>query len=159
MSKPPERVSARRAARLQSVQALYQIEQTGASADTVAEEFLKHPWAAGEAPDTDAALLNGLVIGVASDRTRLDELIAPLLAEGWTMERLPMVLAAILRLGAFELSSRAEVPARAVIDEYVTVAHEFLDGEEPKLVNAVLDRLARTLRGAEMGGKPRLSSA
>ena len=57
------------------------------------------------------------------------------------------------RAGAFELAGRTDVPVSVVISEYVEVARLFLDGDEPKFVNAVLDRLAPQLRdGVEAAG-------
>jgi N utilization substance protein B len=44
---------------------------------------------------------------------------------------------------------RRDVPARVVINEYIEVAHAFFDDDEPKVVNGVLDRLARRLRPTE----------
>ncbi|MEM8643903.1 MAG: transcription antitermination factor NusB, partial [Pseudomonadota bacterium] len=44
---------------------------------------------------------------------------------------------------------RDDVPARVVINEYLDIAHAFFSGEEPKVVNGVLDRLARKVRSAE----------
>lgn len=45
---------------------------------------------------------------------------------------------------------RPDVPARVVINEYINVAKAFFETEEPRVVNGVLDRLARRLRGAEL---------
>ena len=47
---------------------------------------------------------------------------------------------------------RPDVPARVVINEYINVAHSFFSEEEPKVVNGVLDKLARRLRAAEFNG-------
>ena len=49
----------------------------------------------------------------------------------------------------FELIERADVPARVVINEYIDVAHAFFDGDEPKVVNGVLDKIAHKLRPGE----------
>ena len=70
------------------------------------------------------------------------------------------VLRAILRAGAFELMYRKDVPARVVISEYVDVAHGFYGEDEPGLVNAVLDTMARDVRPGELekaagSGRPR----
>lgn len=56
---------------------------------------------------------------------------------------------AILRAGAYGLAFRKDVPARAVISEYVAVARSFYEGEEVGMVNAVLDKLARDVRAEE----------
>jgi N utilization substance protein B len=60
------------------------------------------------------------------------------------------VLRAILRAGAYELAFRKDVPARVVISEYVDVAHAFYSEDEPGLVNAVLDAIARQVRDDEL---------
>jgi N utilization substance protein B len=56
------------------------------------------------------------------------------------------ILRAILRAATFELIEETQVPVRVVISEYVNVAHAFFAGDEPKVVNGVLDALARKLR-------------
>jgi len=56
----------------------------------------------------------------------------------------------ILRAAGFELLDLADVPARVVISEYIDVAHAFFDGDEPKVINGVLDQLARKLRPGEL---------
>ena len=59
---------------------------------------------------------------------------------------------AVLRAGAYELTSRRDVPARVVMSEYVDVAAAFVDQDETGMVNAVLDQLAHQLRAEEFGG-------
>ena len=58
----------------------------------------------------------------------------------------------ILRAGAFELVTWHEIPARAVISEYVDLAHAFFTGKEPGMANGILDRIARILRPEEFDG-------
>jgi N utilization substance protein B len=60
------------------------------------------------------------------------------------------VLRAILRVGAYELLAREDVPVPVVISEYLDIGHAFYEGKEPGMVNGVLDRLARTLRPHEI---------
>ena len=50
----------------------------------------------------------------------------------------------------FELMELPDVPARVVINEYIKVANAFFEGDEPKVVNGVLDKLARKLRAGEL---------
>ncbi|MFI4988628.1 MAG: transcription antitermination factor NusB [Alphaproteobacteria bacterium] len=143
-------------ARLAAVQAIYQLEMSGGTADAVVAEFVRHRGGAeldegGHASDTDQPLFAALVRGVAEKREELDGMIAGLLVADWPLARIEKVLAAVLRAGAFELMYRPSVPARVVINEYVDVAHAFLAGREVGMVNGVLDRLARVLRAAEMG--------
>ena len=65
------------------------------------------------------------------------------------------LLRAVLRAGAYELEARTDVPARVVVSEYVDVAGAFMDRDETGMVNAVLQDLARQMRGAEFAqGSP-----
>jgi len=144
----------RSTARLAAVQALYQIEISGGDAEQVIAEFAGHRL--DEAVDgvnlvkPDRALFTELVRGVALNRRDLDDMIAAVLVEDWTVERLETLLACILRAGAHELADRADVPARVVISEYVDLADAFYGDKETGLINGVLDRLARELRPAEL---------
>jgi hypothetical protein len=64
---------------------------------------------------------------------------------------LDLTLRAILRAGAYEILERPDIPPRVTINEYVDVAHAFFgDGEEPGMINAVLDRLARQARSTDL---------
>ncbi|MHA1597195.1 MAG: transcription antitermination factor NusB [Alphaproteobacteria bacterium] len=155
----------RSATRLAAVQALYEMDLTGVCADSVLDEFLRNRWkpkdgdpeAAPGAEDlstlaaTDSEQLSQLVRGVIERRDDLDAMIAPALSSDWTVERLEVLLRAILRAGAYELLCLPDIPVRVVISEYVNVAKAFYDKAQPGLVNGVLDTLAQTLRGAEMG--------
>jgi N utilization substance protein B len=144
----------RRAARLAAVQATYQRELAGAAVETVLNEFLMHRLARGTAPpelaDADLALFKDLVRGIDLKRAEVDRVLAQHLTEGWALERLELVLAAILRAGAYELLARPDVPARVALNEYVDIAHAFYAGKEPGFVNGVLDRIARELRPQEL---------
>lgn len=143
----------RSAARLGAVQALYQIEITGAATDRVVQEFLSHRL--DEEVEglrlgaIDDALFTDLVGGVVGEAAQLDDMLSAVLAEGWPIERLEALLKLILRAGAYELAYRLDVPARSIIKEYVDLAHAFLSGKEPGMANGVLDRLARQLRPEE----------
>lgn len=142
----------RSAARLACVQALYEIDVSGASSDPVLREFLTDRWknvgTDSAAAEPDGAFLADLVHGVCTASPRLDREINDALDE-WSLERLEILLRAILRAGAFELAERPDIPSRVVINEYVDVTHAFFAGKETALVNAVLDRLSRTLRAPQ----------
>ena len=92
-------------------------------------------------------------MAVTAHAPALDERIGPWLDGEWTVERLEVLLRAILRAGTYELAERLDVPAETVINEYVDVAHAFFAGREPGLANAVLDKVARALRPGELDGK------
>jgi len=147
----------RGAARLAAVQALYQMEIAGTGiADVVAEFelFRLGKEIDGEQYRTaDAAWFRDLVSGVVEAQLEVDPRVHAALVEGWPLKRVDATLRAILRAGVYELMRRTDVPARVVITEYVDIAKAFFTEDEPKLVNGVLDRLARELRPDEFEAK------
>ena len=149
----PSRV-ANSAARLAAVQALYQMSLAGHGADAVVREFLRHRFGQpADEQDTAAAdpkLFAELVRGVAANSDELDDMLAAVLSDDLDIDRLETVLKIVLRAGAFELSARLQVPPKVTIKEYVDVADAFYARKETALVNAVLDRLARSLRPEEL---------
>jgi N utilization substance protein B len=149
----------RTAARLAAVQALYEMDLAGVGADPVLGDFMSDRWRNAGAEDgqpelvePDAGLLAELVRGVAGRMADLDGMIAGALAADLSLDRLQAVLRAVLRAGTYELLARPDTHAKVVIDDYMDVAKAFFLGPESSLVNAVLDRLARVLRPAEMEG-------
>ena len=155
--RPRRQANQRGAARLAAVQALYQMDLGGTTLPEVIAEFetyrLGKEVDGDQYRDADAAFFRDIVAGVVRDQLVLDPAIDQTLAEGWPLARVDATLRAIVRSGAFELAHRKDIPARVVISEYVEVARLFLDGDEPKFVNAVLDRLAPQLRdGVEAAG-------
>ena len=151
-----EEIAARRAARLAAVQALYQMEVSGASTADVIADFV-----AGKLPrETEATytesegnleLFKVLVEKAVERQATLDRAIARHLSKGWRLERLDSVARAILRAGAAELEQQRDTPTAVVIDEYVEIAKSFFDGPEPGFINAALDAAARDLRSGEQG--------
>jgi N utilization substance protein B len=147
----------RSAARLIAVQALYEMEIAGAPADAVLRQFMERRWRRRSEEESgislaepDPRLLAVLVRGVAERLAELDQAIGGALDKARPLERLEVLLRAILRAGTYELLCQSDVPARVVIDEYMNVAHAFFAGKEPNLVNGVLDRLAHVLRREEL---------
>lgn len=149
-------VDPRRTARLAALQALYQVTLGETTADAVTLEFLQHRL--DEEIDglrlgkIDRALFRQLVRDTHADSKRLDELLTGVLPAAWPVDRLEMLLRLILRLGAYELLEQPSTPARVVITEYLELAKAFFDDREPKMVNAILDRLGRQLRPEEFSG-------
>jgi transcription antitermination protein NusB len=147
---------ARRAARMAAVQGLYQMDLAQTDLNAVIDEFKIHRFGKSEGDDTiggaDATFFAELLRGVVRHQRQIDPLVDQQLAVGWRLARVDSILRAILRAGVFELLERPDVPGRVVINEYIEVAHAFFDEDEPKVVNGVLDKLARRLRAAEFGG-------
>jgi N utilization substance protein B len=140
-------------ARFAAVQALYQMDIGGTTLPAVIAEFETHRLGCeleGEQlRPADKAFFRALVGGVVGRQRKIDPTIHQALPPTWPLTRIDLTLRAILRCGVFELTERRDVPARVVITEYVDVAHAFFDGDEPGLVNGVLDRVAHDARPAE----------
>jgi N utilization substance protein B len=152
--KAPEKKANRRgAARLAAVQALYQMDISGAGVNDVVAEFESH-WIGNEVEGekylpAEAAFFRDVVSGVVRDQARLDPLIDDALTKGWPLRRIDAILRAVLRAGSYELEHRKDVPGRVVVSEYVDVAHAFVEKDETGMVNAVLDQIARQFRADE----------
>ncbi len=135
------------AARLASVQALYQMagnEQTAVSAVREYIDFrLGQPVEGQEMVTPDKELFSKIVSGVEERRGDLDHMIAATLGEKKEVERL---LHCILLAGAYELMARPDVDAPVIISDYLHVTDAFYDQGEKKLVNAVLDKIAANVR-------------
>jgi N utilization substance protein B len=145
----------RGAARLAAVQALYQMDMTGAGLNEILAQFESH-WLGREVEGeqylpAEAAFFRDIVSGVVGVQRDLDPRIDAALEATWPLKRIEAILRSVLRAGAYELQKRTDVPARVVVSEYVDVAHAFVDRTETGMVNAVLDRLARNARAAEFG--------
>jgi N utilization substance protein B len=154
MSTKSEKPMERRAARLAAVQAMYQWEQSKATAGSIVQEFTVHRIGNSvdgvELPRADLKLFGNLVRGAIATVDELDAMVAGVLIEGWSVERLESILRAVLRCGAYEIAHRTDIPPKVAISEYLAVADAFLGDKETALTNGVLDRLAHLLRPAEM---------
>jgi transcription antitermination protein NusB len=81
-----------------------------------------------------------LLEGVVAHRERIDELLTEH-SEGWTLDRMPYVDLAILRMGVYELLWAADVPDAVAVDEAVALARTLSTDDSPRFVNGVLGRL------------------
>ena len=140
----------RGAARLAAVQALYQMDVAGNGLMEIVSEYENHRL--GQEIDgeqylkADPAWFRAIVAGVVDTQRDLDPEIRSSLTEDWPLSRLDATLRAILRAGAWEIEFKQDVPTAVIVNEYVDIARAFYEDEEPKIVNAVLDRLARRKR-------------
>jgi N utilization substance protein B len=145
---------ARSQARLAAVQALYQMDLAETDLGEVIREFETHRLGvdAGEeiAGQPDAEHFARVLNGVIKHQREIDPMLDQQLATGWRLVRIDSIVRAILRAAALELMELSDVPARVVISEYIDVAHAFFEDDEPKVVNGILDQLARKLRPGEL---------
>jgi len=154
------KASKRTLSRLYAVQAMFQIEQTGASPSAVIREFIAHRL--GQEIDdeqflnADHALFAELVQGTSQDLENIDALIIAVLNKDWTLDRIESVIRAILRLGVNELKNHLETPTLVIINEYLEITRAFCENnEEVSFVNGILDKIAKNVR---QGLDPRLGT-
>ncbi len=138
------------ASRLYAVQALFQMEAAGQSADTVRREFLDHRFGATydgeEMIDGDVDLFVQLLDTAVNYQASIDQMTDRALVAKWPIARIDPTLRALFRAAGAELRDPG-TPPRVVISQFVEVAQAFFpDGKEPKFVNAVLDHMAREAR-------------
>lgn len=148
---PPHQLAA---ARLRAVQALYELEQNpDASVSDVVSDFVtrvRHEDVDDDgaaAVIADADLMGRIIRGVMARTEDIDGIVEGGLSDKHSVGRLEAVLRQILRAGVYELLMNHDIPAAIIINDYIEVGHAFYEGKEPKLVNAVLDKAGRVLRG------------
>lgn len=140
----------RSAARLYSVQALFQMEAAGQTVDKVMREF--EDFRFGEQFDDfemvegDVDLFRKLTVGAVDNQKQVDQMTDRALVAKWPLGRIDPTLRALFRSAGTELIL-AETPPKVVITEFVEIAKAFFpEGDEPKFANAVLDHMAREAR-------------
>jgi N utilization substance protein B len=137
-------------ARRHAVQAIYQWQMAGQDVSDIANQFLEEQ----ELSSFEVTYFQDLLQGVPCNLGQLDELLKPSLDRA--IESVDPVERAILRIGAYELQHKIEVPYRVVINEAVEMAKVFGAEQGHKFVNGVLDQVARKVRTAEMASKGKI---
>ncbi len=138
---------ARSKARRAAVQALYQWQLSHQDVCDIETQFL----AEQDMVKLEIPYFQELLRKIPAHLDELDAHIAPVLDR--PLENVDPVERAILRIGAYELVFRLDVPYRVVINEGVEMAKVFGGEEGYKYVNGILDKLAYKLRKAEITGK------
>ena len=127
-------MSARSKARKRALDVLFEADQRS----TPVLELLAGRVAAADPPVSEYSV--GLVEGVVAHQARIDELLTTY-SRDWSLDRMPAVDRALLRLATYELLWRDDVPDAVVIDEAVTLARSLSTDESPVFVNGLLGRL------------------
>ena len=129
--KPSERRKARRLA----LQAVYSWQVSGNDVADVEHQFLTEQ----ELNGVDVAYFRELFSGAATKTAHLDEILMPFLER--PLDEVDPIEKAILRLAAFELTFRKDVPFKVVINEAIESAKSFGAEDGHKFVNGILDKL------------------
>lgn len=135
------------AARLYAVQALFQMEACGQSADSVCREFEEYRFGAESDGEKlvagDVTLFRGLAEKAVNFQAQIDQMVDRALAKEWPIDRIDPTLRALFRAAGAEMIGIGTAP-KVVISEFIDVAKAFFpEGKEPRFVNAVLDHMAR----------------
>ncbi|CAI6055591.1 transcription antitermination factor NusB [Cohnella sp. JJ-181] len=146
----------RRLAREIAVQSLYQMEMNGVSAQEAVDAVMEEAKGDNEMETevAELAAVDGftreLVLGVKANQDALDAQLAGYLT-GWQVDRLSRVDRQILRLAAYEMNHRKDVPAKVAVNEAIELAKHFGTDESGKFVNGVLGRLIRESGTTKIG--------
>ena len=135
----------RRQARERAVQALYQLDSVGALTSGAAVESLQAFWQSLEPQEPEIqALAAPLIEGVLAHCEEVDRVVEEA-SQHWRLARMAKVDRNVLRLGAYELLHRADVPPKVAINEAIEIARTYGSEESGAFINGVLDRIAQKL--------------
>ena len=148
--KRAEKKQMKSAARLYAVQALFQMESSGQTVESVTREFETHRFGAvydeDEMAEGDVEHFRAVVDHAVNLQAKIDQMTDRALVAKWPIARIDPVMRALFRAAGAELTSMV-TPPKVAITEYVDVAKAFFpDGKEPKFVNAVLDHMAHEIK-------------
>jgi transcription antitermination protein NusB len=137
----------RRQARECALQILYQLDGLAAWDDARVEDAVAKFFDHFDAPEKARTIAVDLVKGVAAHKDEIDELVRRH-SPRWRLERMALVDRNVLRIGAFELRFKKDVPTKVAIDEAIEVARRFGTDTSAAFVNGVLDGVAKDGAGA-----------
>lgn len=157
-----EKIKKKSAARLAAVQATYMIEYGQLSVDEVIKDFVNGEVGRFvieedsdgyevfenmvEVEEMDTNYFAVLTRNVHKQKEMLEKSLAKFLKEGWQFDRFDGTLRALLLCAAYELVNTKDVDAAVIVKEYVDLAYAFFSKNEPKMVNALLDSIAKQVR-------------
>lgn len=155
-----QKIRQKSSARLAAVQAVYMADFSNLPVDEVIEDFtsgkvgryaidedsFSHAEELVELSPLDAAYFEKIVRGVFSKKEMLEKSLAQFINEKYDFEKMDGTMRALLLCAAFELTNTLDVDAKILIQEYVDLAYAFFAKNEPKMVNALLDQIAHSVR-------------
>lgn len=136
-------LAARARARRRALQAIYAWQLSGTSMTGIIEQFKREQ----EMEIADLEYFEDLLRGVEREKAVLDEKLKPHLDR--SIDSVDPIERAVLRLAAYELVCRVDVPYRVVINEAIETTKRFGADFGHTYVNGVLDKLAADVRGPE----------
>ena len=154
-----EKIRKKSGARLAAVQAAYMAAFSGVSVDEVVEDFLKgeigryaieEDGLSGEhlveLEEMDKPYFEKIVRGVHANKERLEKSLRLPLKDGSAYDHMNATMQALLLCAMYELAYTTDEDAKIIIQEYVDLAYAFFMKNEPKMINALLDQIAKDVR-------------
>ncbi|MBQ2810771.1 MAG: transcription antitermination factor NusB [Alphaproteobacteria bacterium] len=155
-----EKIRRKSGARLASVQATYMIAFGQLPVDSVIEDFIlgkvgrfvieedniTQSEEMLEVSPIDTAYFEEVVRGVHTKKQELEKSLSLFLNDKWSFDRMNGTLQALLLCAVYELTNTEDVDTKVLIQEYVDLAYAFFNKNEPKMVNALLDQIAHSVR-------------
>ena len=154
-----EKIRKKSGARLAAVQAAYMAAFSGLSVDEVVEDFLKgeigryaieEDGLSGEhlveLEEMDKPYFEKIVRGVHANKECLEKSLRLHLKDGSAYDHMNATMQALLLCAMYELAYTTDVDAKIIIQEYVDLAYAFFMKNEPKMINALLDQIAKDVR-------------
>ena len=146
-------MEARRNTRKIAVQAVFQFFFSKEDVNKILEEFcnyrIKEFKNYKKKYDTD--FLKKVVIGVHQNEKKITEMIQCNLSENWLIERVDLTMKAIISLAIYELMIYENIPLQVIVNEYESIASQYLDKSNTGFINGILDNIAKNIRKSQNG--------
>ena len=146
-------MEARRNTRKIAVQAVFQFFFSKEDVNKILEEFcnyrIKEFRNYKKRYDTD--FFKKVVIGVYQNEKKITKMIECNLSENWLINRVDLTMKAIISLAIYELMSYKNVPLQVIINEYVSIANQYLDKSNTGFINGILENIAKNIRKTSHG--------
>ena len=120
-----------------ALQVLYQVEQNPGVSPVEIRRFIERRLLEDRKL---CEFTEGLIDGVQEHQTQIDTMISQV-AENWRLDRMAAIDRNILRLGAYEMLFRPEIPAKVAINEALELAKRYSTAQSSRFVNGILDRV------------------
>jgi len=138
--------SKKSSSRLFAIQILYEMELNGKSFEVIQKRFSDDSFIELEKINNQGKpnkrYIEKLVKGTLENQKKVDDLINKNL-KNWKLSRIESLVRSILRISVYELIYVGDIPIKVIFNEYIEIAKFFFDGEEPSLINAVLDAVSK----------------
>ena len=141
-------MEARRNTRKIAVQAVFQFFFSKEDVNKILEEFCNYRIKEFKnyKKKYDIDFLKKVVVGVHQNEKEITKMIECNLSENWLIDRVDLTMKAIISLAIYELMSYENIPLQIIINEYVSIANQYLDKSNTGFINGILDNIAKNIR-------------